>query len=81
MSKTFLIFHYSFNEQEYVEAYPIHDMSHVFAITTSLPNDVAYAFMVCNSRNQARKEAHKLWIEPSGTGFNKMPHPRKYALQ
>jgi hypothetical protein len=46
-----------------------------------LPNDCPHAFMVCNSRNQARKEAYKLWVDSSGHGFNKMPHPRSYALQ
>ena len=81
MNKTFLIFYYVLNGQEYVEAYPIHDMSHIFTITTALPNDCPYAFMVCTSRNQARKEAYKLWIEPSGQGFNKMPHPRTYTLK
>ena len=87
MSKTFLIFYYVLNGQEYVDAYPIHNMAHVFTITAALkclmqlPNDVPSAFMVCNSRNQARKEAYKLWINPSGTGFNKMPHPRSYALK
>ena len=80
MNKLFLIFHYIFNEQEYVEAYPCRRQN-MFGITKSLPNDMPYAFMVCNSRNQARKEAYKLWINPSGTGFNKMPHPRSYALK
>ena len=81
MDKTFLIFHYIFNEQKYVEAYPIHYMPYVFAIATALPNGMAYDFVECTSRNQARKEAYKLWINPSGDGFNKMPHPRSYALK
>jgi len=80
-NKTFLIFYYVLNGQEYVEAYPIHDMAHIFSITTALPNDCPYAFMVCSSRNQARKEAYKLWIDSSGRGFNKMPHPRTYTLR
>jgi len=80
-NKTFLIFYYVLNGQEYVEAYPIHDMAHIFSITTALPNDCPYAFMVCSSRNQARKEAYKLWIDSSGRGFNKMPHPRTYSLR
>ena len=78
MNKTFLIFYYVLNGQEYVEAYPAHNISYPY--DALLPNDCPYAFMVCTSRNQARKEAYKLWIEPSGQGFNKMPHPRTYAL-
>lgn len=79
MSKTFLIFYYVLNGQEYVEAYPVHSLSMPYE--SLLPNDCPRAFMVCNSRNQARKEAYKLWIDSSGRGFNKMPHPRSYALQ
>ena len=79
MSKMFLIFYYILNGQEYVEAYPVHDIS--IPYESLLPNDCPHAFMVCNSRNQARKEAYKLWVDSSGHGFNKMPHPRSYALQ
>ena len=78
MNKTILIFYYVLNGQEYVEAYPIHNISMPY--DSLLPNDCPHAFMVCASRNQARKEAYKLWIDSSGRGFNKMPHPRTYAL-
>tara|TARA_R110002020_G_scaffold245792_4_gene459499 strand:+ start:1052 stop:1291 length:240 start_codon:yes stop_codon:yes gene_type:complete len=79
MSKMFLIFYYVLNGQEYVEAYPVHDISVPYE--SLLPNDCPHAFMVCSSRNQARKEAYKLWVDSSGRGFNKMPHPRSYALK
>ena len=79
MNKTFLIFYYVLNGQEYVEAYPIHNISMPY--DSLLPNDCPHAFMVCNSRNQARKEAYKLWVDSSGHGFNRMPHPRSYSLQ
>jgi len=78
MKKTFLIFYYVLNGQDYVEAYPVHNLS--ISYDSLLPNDCPHAFMVCSSRNQARKEAYKLWIDSSGQGFNKMPHPRTYAL-
>ena len=78
MKKTFHIFYYVLNGQEYVEAYPIHSLKYPY--DSLLPNDCPHAFMVCSSRNQARKEAYKLWIDSSGRGFNKMPHPRSHAL-
>ena len=77
--KTFFIFYYTLNERKYVEAYPAHDTSYPYA--SLLPHGIPSALMVCNSRTQARREAYKLWIDPSGKGFNNMPHPRKYALK
>ena len=80
MNKPFLIFHYTHGDQEYVEAYPIRSpWSECYG---RLPQDVSYAIMVCSSRNQARKEAYKLWINPSGAGFNNLKaNPRTYAFK
>ena len=80
MNKPFLIFHYTHESQEYVEAYPLH--APWAAYYDQLPDDVPYAIMICSSRNHARKVAYKLWINPSGAGFNKLhSNPRTYALK
>jgi hypothetical protein len=79
MKQTFFIFYYVRNGQKYVEAYPAHDLK--YSYESLLPEGMPSTFMICNSRTQARREAYKLWIEPSGKGFNKMPHPRKYTLK
>ena len=78
MKKTYLIFYYVHDGQDYVDAYPVHGL-HLRYDTFLLP-EMPRAYVVSNSRNQARKEAYKLWIDPSGRGFNKHPHPRSYAL-
>jgi hypothetical protein len=80
MNKPFLIFHYNHENQDYVEAYPLHAP---WAITyRQLPEDIPYAVMICSSRNQARKEAYKLWIKSSGEGFNKSyANPKIHTLR
>tara|TARA_R110002020_G_scaffold468315_1_gene692492 strand:+ start:775 stop:1017 length:243 start_codon:yes stop_codon:yes gene_type:complete len=80
MNKPFIIFQYNHENRDYVEAYPIHAP---WAMTyRQLPDGIPYAIMICSSRNQARKEAYKLWINKSGAGFNKLyANPRTYALK
>jgi hypothetical protein len=47
-----------------------------------LPKDIPYAVMICSSRTQARREAYKLWINPSGAGFNRFnANPKTYTLK
>ena len=80
MNKPFLIFQYNHEDRDYVEAYPLHSP---WAMTyRQLPKDILYAIMICSSRNQARKEAYRLWIDSSGAGFNKLKaNPRTYTLK
>jgi hypothetical protein len=72
-SKPFYIFPYIVNGVKYVEAYPIHnegnnDMPYI----ESIPS---YRLLTIKpSRNQARKLAYKLWVHPTGKGFNRFPH-------
>ena len=67
-SKPFYIFPYTVDGVQYVEAYPIHGgLEHIdsipgFRLITLKP-----------SRNQARKLAYKLWINPTGKGYNRFP--------
>lgn len=64
----FYIFPYLYMGRMYVEAYPIHGgMEYIdsiprFRLITLKP-----------SRNQARKLAYKLWINPTGKGYNRFP--------
>jgi len=69
--KTFIVFHYVYEGIKYVDAYPTHGVG--TEIAQSLPPEIPYTFIVSTSRNQARKEGYKLWINSSGKGFNKMP--------
>ena len=72
-SKLFYIFPYIVNGVKYVEAYPVHneednDMPYI----ESIPN---YRLLTVKpSRHQARKLAYKLWVHPTGKGFNRFPH-------
>jgi hypothetical protein len=80
MNKPFLIFHYIHENRDYVEAYPIH--TPWVEYYGKLPRDIPYAVMICSSRNQARREAYKLWINPSGEGFNRFNvNPKTYTLK
>ena len=69
--QTFMVFHYHHDGIAYVDAYPTHGIG--TDISQSLPPEIPYVFIVSPSRNQARKEGYKLWINASGKGFNKMP--------
>ena len=78
--KTFMVFHYHHEGIEYVEAYPVHQEMNM-KLDTYLPMDVKYAYVVAESRNQARRQGYKLWVEPTGKGFYKMPlSPTKLML-
>ena len=80
MNKPFLIFSYTHENQDYVEAYPLH--SPWQSSYSRLPDDTPYAIVVCSSRNQARREAYKLWINESGEGFNHFAaNPRSHTLK
>jgi hypothetical protein len=70
--QTFMIFHYRHEDIEYVNAYPVHGGSEM-NLDTYLPMDVQYAYVVAESNNQARKQGYKLWVQPAGKGFYKMP--------
>ena len=75
MNKTFLIFYYVLNGQEYVEAYPIHFSDggdNYMALMEAIPS--FHLITIKPSRNQARKLAYKLWVHPTGKGFNRFPH-------
>ena len=78
--KTFMVFHYHHEGIEYVDAYPVHQGMNM-KLDTYLPMDVKYAYVVAESRNQARRQGYKLWVEPTGKGFYKMPlSPTKLML-
>ena len=65
----YLIFPYVHNGKTYVEAYPVHhDMEQ---LQKTAP--VYRLFTTKRSRNQARRYAYKLWIDPTGKGYNKYP--------
>ena len=75
-----MVFHYHHEGIEYVDAYPVHQEMNM-KLDTYLPMDVKYAYVVAESRNQARRQGHKLWVEPTGKGFYKMPlSPTKLML-
>jgi len=67
MDKHFLIFPYTHKGKTYVEAYPFHCTD----VLRYAPSN--YTFTTQPSRNQARKEAYRRFIEPSGKGYNKYP--------
>jgi len=72
MTKTnnvYLIFPYQHEGKKYVEAYPLHH--DIRELLTVAP--VYRLFTTKVSRNQARKYAYKLWIHPTGKGYNKQP--------
>ena len=69
----FYIFPYTVNGVKYVEAYPIHKDGgdNDMAFIESIPS---YRLLKLKpSRNQARKLAYKLWINPTGKGYNRFP--------
>jgi len=75
-----MVFHYHHEGIEYVDAYPVHQEMNM-KLDTYLPMDVKYAYVVAESRNQARRQGYKLWVEPTGKGFYKMPlSPTKLML-
>ena len=69
--KTFMVFHYHHEGIEYVDAYPAHGGN--MKLDTYLPMDVEFAYVVAESKNQARKQGYMLWVESTGKGFYKMP--------
>ena len=75
-SKPFFIFPYTVKGVKYVEAYPIHmdkwgDTDYIHILVQALSS---FALITTKpSRNQARKLAYKLWINPTGKGYNRFP--------
>ena len=67
----YLIFHYSIDEQEYVEAYPRHGDVQAWVPSNEI---LAHAIVSAPSRNQARKAAYTNWIRADGKGFNQLPY-------
>ena len=79
-SQPFYIFPYTVNGEKYVEAYPIHSWG-VYNDMVYVENIPSFRLITLKpSRNQARKYAYKLWINPSGKGYNKYPiSPSQYV--
>jgi len=67
MDKEFLIFPYNHQGIKYVEAYPMHNLD---VLRYAPPY---YTFTTQPSRNQARREAYRQFIDPSGIGYNIYP--------
>ena len=73
-SKPFYIFPYTVKGVKYVEAYPIHkwgDSDYIPGFIEALPS--FRLITLKPSRNQARLFAYKLWINPTGKGYNRFP--------
>ena len=75
-SKPFIIFPYYVGGRQYVEAYPVHPGA-LFTISDSISNSSSFpgyrVITLKPSRNQARLFAYKLWINPTGRGYNRFP--------
>jgi len=72
-SQPFYIFPYTVNGVKYVEAYPIHSWG-VYNDMVYVENIPSFRLITLKpSRNQARKLAYKLWINPTGKGYNRFP--------
>jgi hypothetical protein len=71
----YLIFPYTHDGQQYVEAYPTTDPA---LLAQFLPTDIVWASYDAPSRNQARRKAYEVWIDATGKGFNALPY-RPYA--
>jgi len=69
INNVYLIFPYEHKGKKYVEAYPLHH--EIRELLTVAP--VYRLLTTKRSRNQARKYAYKLWIHPTGKGYNKYP--------
>jgi len=75
-NKVYLIFPYEHEGKKYVEAYPLHH--DIRELLTVAP--VYRLLTTKRSRNQARKYAYRVWINPSGKGYNKYPiSPSQYV--
>jgi hypothetical protein len=78
MKKMYLVFPYEIDDQQYVEAYPIHGYP-IMTMSNSgisaskyLPDDMPYTHVLAESRNQARKAGHSLFaflIKDPNKGF------------
>ena len=76
INNVYLIFPYEHKGKKYVEAYPLHH--EIRELLTVAP--VYRLLTTKRSRNQARKYAYKLWIHPTGKGYNKQPiSPSQYV--
>ena len=69
INNVYIIFPYEHEGKKYVEAYPLHH--EIRELLTVAP--VYRLLTTKKSRNQARKYAYKIWINPSGKGYNKYP--------
>ena len=75
--RPFYIFPYIVNGAKYVEAYPVHNgRDNDIPYIESIPS---YRLLTIKpSRNQARKLAYKLWVNPTGRGWNRFPTSPTY---
>ena len=77
MKKLYLVFPYEIDDQQYVEAYPIHGYPYPIVFNNInyskyLPDDMPYTHVMAVSRNQARKAGHSLFaflIKDPNKGF------------
>ena len=62
------------NGVKYVEAYPIYftggELDYISLLQAIPP---FHLITIKHSRSQARKLAYKLWINPTGKGYNRFP--------
>jgi len=65
----YLIFPYTISKKDYVDAYPIHN-NYVEPILKAFPGKI-WDITEQVSRNQARKEAYRKWINCNYAGWNK----------
>tara|TARA_Y100000310_G_C20668865_1_gene809143 strand:+ start:328 stop:579 length:252 start_codon:yes stop_codon:yes gene_type:complete len=75
--RTYLIFHYNIEEQDYIEAYPYSSNDLVIGSSNTgmlIPQILSYAFISSPSRTEARRCGYKNWINSSGVGFNQLPY-------
>tara|TARA_R110002020_G_scaffold49476_2_gene140732 strand:- start:1199 stop:1444 length:246 start_codon:yes stop_codon:yes gene_type:complete len=69
MKKLYLVFPYEIDDQQYMEAYPVHGYPYP---SKYLPDDMPYTHVMAVSRNQARKAGHSLFaflIKDTNKGF------------
>jgi hypothetical protein len=69
MKKLYLVFPYEIDDQQYMEAYPVHGYPDP---SKYLPDAMPYTHVMAVSRNQARKAGHSIFaflLKDSNKGF------------
>jgi len=83
MMREYIIFKYQVDNQDYVEAYPIHRRSMRGRLVWGAM-ETAYSgewgLVTSESRNQARKAAYINWIDWTAKGFNHFPISLPHVL-